>query len=118
MSFKKSAFLLIFFFAPVFFFAYERVPVTLNFKSGGELHTSFYCFNELSEGKQIAQELFQVKKYDELAKNEREKMMPVPFGTNVALYDWAIFCYGEEFWLFEVKNGWLWGRGMLLDFPR
>ena len=110
--------ILLFNFAISPIFAYEQVPVTIEFKTGGELHTSFYCFNEISEGKQIAEEIFHVKKYEELAKGEREKVMPVPLGTNVGYYDWAIFCYGAEFWLFENKNGFLWGRGMLLDMPR
>lgn len=110
--------MLIFILCPLFAFAWERVPVTLEFKGGGELYTSFYCFNELSEGKQIAEEIFHIEKYEELAKGAREKMFPVPLGTRVNLYDWAIFCYDAEFWLFEVKTGWLWGRGMLLTFPR
>ena len=98
--------------------AYERVPVTLPFKTGGELHTFFYCFNDFSEGKKIAEEIFHAQKYDELARGKREKMVPVPFGSKVTYYDWAIFCYGYELWLFEVKNGFLWGRGMLLSEPR
>ncbi len=97
--------------------AYERVPVTLNFKSGGELHTSFYCFNDFSEGKKIAEEIFNVQRYDELARGKREKMIPVPLGTNVGYYDYAIFCYGYELWLFEIKNGFLWGRGTMLQNP-
>lgn len=97
--------------------AYERVPVILDAK-GVELHTSFYCFNDFAEGKTIAEDIFKVKKYDELAKGKRERMIPVPLGTRVGYYDWAIFCYGSELWLFEIKNGFLWGRGMLLDFPR
>lgn len=99
-------------------FSYEQVPVTLTFKGGGELHTFFYCFNDVSEGKKIAEEQFHLKKYDELARGSREKMIPVPLGTNVGYYDWAIFCYGYEFWLFENRNGFLWGRGTMLAFPR
>ncbi len=108
----------IIFLAATFSFAYEKVQVVLPFKSGGELYTTFYCFNDLSEGKKIAEEIFHVKKFDELAKGEREKMIPVPLGTNVGYYDMAIFCYGAEFWLFENKNGFLWGRGLLLAEPR
>ncbi len=117
--FKKKIFLsLVFLLMPSIFFSYERVPVILPFKNGGELHTFFYCFNDISEGKQIAEEIFHVKKYDELARGKRERMIPVPLGTKVGYYDWAIFCYGEEFWLFEVRNGFLWGRGLLLEEPR
>ena len=94
--------------------AYELVPVVIEFKGGGELHTAFYCFDELSEGKSIAEERFSVKNFEELSKSAREKIMPVPLGTNVSLYKWAIFSYGEEFWLFEIKNGYLYGRGRLL----
>ena len=101
-----------------FAFPYERVAVTIPFKGGGELHTFFYCFNDVSEGKKIATELFNVRKYDELARGEREKIIPVPLGTRVGYYDWAIFCYGAEFWLFENRNGFLWGRGTLLGKPR
>ncbi|MBR1403414.1 MAG: hypothetical protein IJ558_04495 [Treponema sp.] len=97
--------------------AYERVPVVLDAR-GIELHTSFYCFNDFSEGKKIAEELFHVRRYDELARGKRERMIPVPLGTRVGYYDYAIFCYGAEFWLFENKNGFLWGRGTLLDSPR
>ena len=98
--------------------AWERVPVVLNFKSGGELHTSFYCFNDFSEGKKIAEEIFNIKHFDQLAAGEREKVLPVPLGTRVGYYDWAIFCYGDEFWLFENHYGFLYGRGMLLSYPR
>lgn len=98
--------------------AYEKVYVVIPFKGGGELHTYFYCFNDFSEGKKIAEEIFAVKKYDELSKGKREKMIPVPIGTDVGYYNWAIFCYKDEFWLFENKNGYLWGRGTLLAFPR
>lgn len=115
---KKCFFLTIFLFLSLGAFGYERVSVVLPFNGGGELHTFFYCFNDVSEGKQIAEEIFHVKKYDELAKGAREKMIPVPLGTRVGLYDWAIFCYGAEFWFFEVRNGFLWGRGMLLEEPR
>ena len=117
LSFRKTLFSLFFLFLPAYFFSYERVPVIIPFKNGGELHTFFYCFNDISEGKEIARESFHVKKYDELAKGERERMIPVPLGTRVGYYDWAIFCYGEEFWLFEVRNGFLWGRGLLLAEP-
>lgn len=115
---KKSLFFLFLAFFSVSAFSYERVPVTIPFPEGGELYTFFYCFNDVSEGKQIAQDIFHVKKYDELAKGKREKIMPVPLGTRVGYYDWAIFCYGAEFWLFENKNGFLWGRGLLLSKPR
>ncbi|MBR1722570.1 MAG: hypothetical protein IJ727_08860 [Treponema sp.] len=98
-------------------FAYEKVPVTLPFKSGGELHTAFYCFNDFAEGEKIASEVFHVKKYKELARGKREKIIPVPLGSRVGYYDWAVFCYGAEFWLFENKNGFLWGRGTLLESP-
>lgn len=108
----------VFFLAGSILFSYERVPVTIEFKGGGSLYTSFYCFNDLSEGKEIAEEIFSVKSFEKLSKGSREKVLPVPLGTNVGLYDWAIFCYGAEFWLFENKNGWLWGRGLLLDMPR
>ncbi len=118
MLLKKFSFIAIFSLLSLFSFAYEKVPVVLPFKSGGELYTHFYCFNDFSEGKKIAEELFHVKKYDELAKGQREKMIPVPLGTNVGYYDWAVFCYGDEFWLFENKNGFLWGRGTLLSEPR
>lgn len=118
MHLKKFAFLTVFSLISLAAFAWERVPVVIPFKSGGELHTSFYCFNELSEGKKIAEEFFNIRQFEELARGEREKVLPVPLGTNVGYYDWAIFCYGEEFWLFENKNGFLWGRGMLLSSPR
>ena len=117
MTLNKKAFLIILLLLPALSFAYEKVPVVLPFKSGGELYTHFYCFNDFSEGKKIAEEIFNVKKYDELAKGERERMIPVPLGTNVGYYDWAVFCYGDEFWLFENKNGFLWGRGTLLSEP-
>jgi len=103
-------------FSPIF--SYERVPVIIPFKEGGELHTFFYCFNELAEGKKIADEIFHVKNFDDLTKGKRERMIPVPLGTNVGYYDWAIFCYGYELWLFEIKNGFLWGSGMMLSKPR
>ena len=114
MIFLKKIFFLVLFLIPVSIFAYEEVPVILPFSDGGELHTTFYCFNELSEGKKIAEEIFHLKKFDELAQGKREKMIPVPLGTRVGYYDYAIFCYGYEFWLFENKNGFLWGRGSLL----
>ena len=116
--FRKSFFVLALLALASLAFPYERVPVVLNFKGGGELHTFFYCFNDVSEGKRIAEEIFDVGNYDEFASGRRERVIPVPLGTNVGRYDWAIFCYGAEFWLFEVRNGFLWGRGMLLDFPR
>ncbi|MBR4322825.1 hypothetical protein [Treponema sp.] len=99
-------------------FSYERVPVTLEFKEGGTLHTFFYCFNDIKEGKKIAEDLFHVKNYEKVAGGKRERMIPVPLGTNVGYYDWAIFCYGYEFWFFEVKRGFLWGSGMMLSEPR
>ena len=117
MRFKKTGIVIFFLILPLFAFAYEQVPVTIKFKGGGELYTSFFCFNELSEGKTIAQEKFKLRKFDELARGKREKMMPVPIGTNVGYYNYAIFCYGYEFWLFEIKNGYLWGRGSMLEFP-
>ena len=100
-----------------FISAYEKVPVTISFKKGGELYTSFYCFNDLEEGKKIAEEIFHIKKFDELSRGKREKVMPVPLGTNVGYYDWAVFGYKDEFWLFENRNGFLWGRGTLLAAP-
>ena len=118
MSLKRKFFpvILIFLFAlPAF--SYEKVSVILPYKNGGELHTSFYCFNDLAEGKKIAEEIFHVKKYDELARGQRERMIPVPLGTNVGYYDWAIFSYGYELWLFEIRNGFLWGRGLMLSEP-
>lgn len=118
MFLKKLLFTSIFLIVASLSFAWEKVQVVLPFKSGGELYTSFYCFNDLAEGKEIAQEIFKVKRFDELAKGEKEKMIPVPLGTRVGYYDMAIFCYGEEFWLFENRNGFLWGRGMLLAEPR
>ncbi len=99
-------------------FAWEKVPVILNFKSGGELHTYFYCFNDISEGKKIARDIFKIKSFDSLAAGKREKVLPVPLGTNVGYYDWAIFCYGDEFWFFENRYGFLYGRGMLMSSPR
>ena len=116
--YKRLVLFFFFFSMAVFAFSYEKVPVVLNFKDGGELHTFFYCFNDFSEGKKIAEEIFHVQKYDEFSRGAREKMIPVPLGTRVGLYDWAIFCRCEELWLFEVKNGWLWGRGILLSYPR
>ena len=115
---KKIAFFSMLFIFRALLFAYEKVPVTLTFKNGGELYTSFYCFNDLSEGKKIAEEIFHVRKFDELAKGQREKVIPVPLGSNVGYYDWAVFGYKDEFWIFENKNGFLWGRGTLLSAPR
>ncbi|WP_294429633.1 hypothetical protein [uncultured Treponema sp.] len=114
---RKFVLSLIFLIFPLFAFAYEKVPVTINFKGGGELYTFFYCFNEHSDGKKAAEELFNFKHYDNLAASKRKKMMPVPIGTNVGYYTYAIFCYGYEFWLFENKNGYLWGVGAMLDYP-
>ena len=120
MTRAKKIFFLFFFstLISVKIFAWEKVPVTIEFKTGGELHTFFYCFNNLSEGKEIAETVFNVQKFDELLLGKREKIIPVPLGTKVGLYDWSIFCYGAEFWFFEVKNGYLYGRGMLLSSPR
>ncbi|MBQ4378388.1 MAG: hypothetical protein II821_04245 [Treponema sp.] len=113
--FKKIFFAFLAFFSFQFsVYAWEKVPVVIEFKAGGELHTFFYCFDSLEEGKKLAEENFGVKNFDRLANGSREKIMPVPLGTNVGLYDWAIFCYGDEFWLFEVRNGYLYGRGRLL----
>ena len=118
MSLKKALFFLFLLcFSSIPLFSYEKVSVILPYKNGGELHTSFYCFNDPKEGKKIAEEIFHVKKYDELARGTREKMIPVPLGTNVGYYDWAIFSYGYELWLFEIKNGFLWGRGLMLSEP-
>jgi hypothetical protein len=118
MQFFKKCFLILFLlsFLNPSFFAYEKVPVTIEFKGGGELHTSFYCFNDLAEGKSLAEEKFGIKNFESLVKGSKEKIMPVPLGTNVALYDWAIFFYGDEFWLFEVRGGYLYGRGRLVRF--
>lgn len=118
MSLKKIAASLVFLIPSTLLFAYEQVKVTIPFKTGGELHTFFYCFNDPKEGKIIAEEIFNVKRYDELAAGKRDKIIPLPLGSRVGYYDWAIFCYGEEFWLFENKNGYLWGRGNLLSQPR
>ena len=118
MSLRKKLFFISFIFlfaAPIF--SYEKVSVILPYKTGSELHTSFYCFNDLKEGKEIAEEIFHVKNFNELARDKRERMIPVPLGTNVGYYDWAIFSYGYELWLFEIKNGFLWGRGMMLSEP-
>lgn len=114
---KKALFSFIFLMSISFLSAYEKVPVTISFKNGGELYTSFYCFNDLKEGKKIAEEIFHIKKFDELARGKREKVLPVPLGTNVGYYDWAVFGYKDEFWLFENRNGFLWGRGTLLAAP-
>lgn len=118
MFFRKTVILVLLAVLSSITFAYEKVPVIIPFKAGGELHTFFYCFNEMSEGKKVAEEIFRIKKFDELVKGEKEKVLPVPVGTNVGYYDHAIFCYGEEFWLFDNRNGFLWGRGMLLSEPR
>lgn len=100
---------LIFTFPPLF--SADRIPVVLEV-FGQELHTSFCCFNELSDGKKSAADTFGFRQFDALVAAERRRVIPVPLGSDVGLYDYALFCYGNELWFFHNKgDGYLWGAG-------
>ncbi len=77
------------------------------------LKSTFYCFNELDTGVQLAEKLYNVKDLkNELKKGGFKKLIPVPVGSEITSYNYSIMTYNHEFWFFENRDdGWLWGTG-------
>ena len=77
------------------------------------LYSTFYCFNDLETGRNLAEELYGVKNLDKILKAGRfRKLMAIPVGSELSAYNFAIMTYNKEFWFFESRDdGWLWGTG-------
>ena len=115
-SFLSFVFSLLFLFCSVCSFAekqdYKIVYVELPWGQTTLLST-FYCFNELQTGRELAASLYNVKDLDKILKAGRfKKLMPVPPGSEISAYNFAIMTHNQEFWFFENRDdGWLWGTG-------
>ena len=77
------------------------------------LYSTFYCFNDVETGRNLAEELYGVKNLDKILKAGRfRKLMAIPVGSELSAYNFAIMTYNKEFWFFESRDdGWLWGTG-------
>ena len=91
---------------------YKTVTVPLPYGEK-ELYSTFYCFNDLKTGEQLAKELYGVYDLKKILKAGRfKKLIPVPLGSELTAYNYSIMTYGHEFWFFENRDdGWLWGTG-------
>ena len=77
------------------------------------LYSTFYCFDDLETGRNLAEKLYGVKNLDKILKTGRfKKLMAVPVGSELSAYNFAIMTHNKEFWFFENRDdGWLWGTG-------
>lgn len=77
------------------------------------LFSTFYCFNELDDGRILARELYGIENLDKILKAGRfKKLMTLPVGSELSAWNYAIMTHNKEFWFFENRDdGYLWGTG-------
>lgn len=91
---------------------YKRVTVEIPFHST-TLYSTFFCFNDLQTGRELAEELYGIGDLDKILRSGRfKRLMAIPVGSEISSYNFSIMTYGREFWFFENRDdGWLWGTG-------
>ncbi|MBQ7881630.1 MAG: hypothetical protein IJ312_02830 [Treponema sp.] len=80
------------------------------------LLSTFYCFNDFTEGEKIANNEFKINNLKEKVGNARlKKLIPIEPGSELLRYNYAIICSFGEFWLFKNNDdGYLWGTGFYI----
>lgn len=76
-----------------------------------------YVFNSLDDGKKISEEVYGIKNFDLIAKEENfsrlQRMIP---GDVIQGYEYGMFKTESEFWLFKNRgDGYLYGIGCYLN---
>ncbi len=91
---------------------YKKVTVEIPYH-GTTLYSTFFCFDDLQTGRQLAKELYGIEDLDKILRSGRfKRLMAVPPGSEISAYNFSIMTYGREFWFFENRDdGWLWGTG-------
>lgn len=88
-------------------------------KSQVKMLTTFYVFNDISEGDNICRKLFNFEKFNEaITKEKFTKLTYISPDSELLKYEYSVMKNGFELWIFRNKgDGWLWGKGFTLYKP-
>ena len=81
--------------------------------ASSELLAKIYVFNDFDEGEKIAETVYGIKNLKKIANSGKfEYLRPLAIGHEIEGYNYGIFKYGQEFWIFKnVDDSKLYGMG-------